>query len=166
MPFRNRNYLRPIITEKHEVTWSLLAADHGTADIPVQLVKGVPAADTDNSIEVTAGHHVRSIYIEMNIAAQTITNPKVYHWKVEVFKKGQTNTSPNTYFQDDKSSIIKRGMEMLPSDVGTVFKRVFVVKIPKRSQRIGLGDSIFIFFRASSTETVNNCGFSIYKAIQ
>ncbi len=163
MPFRRRRFLAPLKTDKHEITWSDLAADFGAANISKQLSLGVAAEDKGAGTECMVGSHVRSIYIEMNIAAETITNPKVLHWLVEVRDFNQTGATPNLYYQNDRSIIIKRGMEMLPKNVSTVFKRIFVVRIPKKAQRISMGSGIFLKFRCSSTEAINVCGFAIYK---
>ncbi len=164
MPFRQR-FRAPIKTDKHEVTWSLLAADFGTATTSILLVDGVEAANKNASTECMVGSHVDSIYIEMNIAAETITNPKVLHWEVllKPFSASGASSNPSLYYQVARNQIIKRGMEMLPKAVSTVYKRIFVVKIPKKARRIGLDDQIALAFRASSTETLNICGFAIYK---
>ncbi len=164
MVFRRRSrFLAPLKTDKHEITWSDLAADMGTATNSHQLVLGVDAEDKGSATECMLGSHVRSIYIEMNIAAETVTNPKVLHWVIEARDVNQTGTTPTLYYQDDRSIIFKRGMEMLPKDVSTVYKRILVVRIPKKAQRISKGAGIFIKFRCSSTEAVNVCGFAIYK---
>ncbi len=161
MPFRRNRAIGK--TDKHENTWSDLAADYGTATIEKILVSGVDVGAKVGPTDVAVGSHIKWIYIEMNIAAQVITNPKVLHWVVEVRMPGMAGTNPTTYYQDARSFIMHRGMEMLPADVGTVFKRIFVVKVPKSYQRIKQGMLIVLRLRASSTETVNQCGFAIYK---
>ncbi len=163
MPFHRRRFVAPLKTDKHEVTWSNLAADMGTATVSVTLATCVASEDKGAGTECMVGSHVRSVYVEMNIAAETVTNPKVLHWVVECRDVNQTGTTPSLYYQDDRSIIIKRGMEMLPKDVSTVFKRIFVVRIPKKAQRMSMGAGIFIKFRCSSTESINVCGFGIYK---
>ena len=103
------------------------------------------------------------MYIEFNVAAETITNPKVLHWTIQGGSEGSTLENPSTYYQGNRSSIFKRGMEMLPKDVGTVYKRIFTVKIPKKFQRVSENAFISLLFRCSSTEAINVCGFGIYK---
>ncbi len=162
MPFRSR--LRaPIKTDKHELTWSNLAADIGTATLVINLAKGVPPADKNAATECEIGARINSIYVEFNVAAETITNPKILHWAVQGGSEGSTKENPTTYYQSNRSFILKRGMEMLPKDVSTVYKRIFVVKIPKKLQRQTADSFIDILFRASSTESINLCGFAIYK---
>ncbi len=161
MPFRrNRTIVK---TDKHENTWSDLAADYGTATIEKILASGVDVGAKIGPTDVAVGSHIKWIYVEFNTAAQTTTNPKVLHWTVEIRMPGMAGSNPTTYYQDQRSFIIHRGMEMLPSDVATVFKRIFVIKIPRSYQRIKQGMLIVLRFRASSTETINQCGFAVYK---
>ncbi len=58
---------------------------------------------------------------------------------------------------------MKRGMEMLPTNVATVFKRIFVVKIPRVYNRVGDTDQYTFQYIASSSQTINACGIAIYK---
>ncbi len=155
--------LRPVNSEKHEITFSNLAADFGTADVAIEIVKAVSLSDVNLAIEVPVGATVKWIFFELNFAAQVTTNPKILHWMVVKRPFGSSIGTPSSYNQNSKRFVLKRGMEMLPSDVATVFKRIFVVKIPPRLRRMGDNDSIFLVMRASSTETINGCGFMIYK---
>ena len=164
MAFHRRNrFLAPLKTDKHEVTFSFLAADAGTANLSVNFATVVAAEDKGASTECMVGSHVRSIFIEMNIAAETITNPKIVHWLVEFKSVNQTGSTPTLYYQDDRSIISKRGMEMLPKAVSTVYKRIFVVRVPKKAQRMTMGSTMTLKFRCTSTEAINICGFVIYK---
>ncbi len=162
MPFRRR-MLSPVKSDKHEITWSSLAADIGTSTLTVPLVIGVASANKDTATECEVGSRVNSVYLEMNIAAQTTTNPKVLHWEMQGGPEGTTLENPTTYYQGNRSQIFKRGMEMLPTDTSTVFKRIFVVRIPKKMRRIQENGFISILFRCTSTESINICGFAIYK---
>ncbi len=157
-----RNRYARLKTEKHEVTWSFLA-QNASAQQSIEISKGVNLANKDTGTEVGIGSHIPWIYFELNIAAQVITNPKVFHWQISSVPVGGINSSPSTYFNLDRAQIIKRGMEMLPSDVGTVFKRIFTVKIPKIYQRVKDDQKIILSYICSSTETINFCGFAIYK---
>ncbi len=161
MPFsrRNRTFQK---RDKHEVTYTALAENAGSQkNVPLLIV--VPVADKDTSTECSVGSHVNGIYCEINIAAQTTTNPKTVHWTVEMFRLGETLANSNTYYQPSRSRVLKRGLEMLPSDQSTVYKRMFFVALPKGR----LQDNINVNFRyiASSTETINTCGFFIYKEL-
>ncbi len=165
MPFRRRGP-RPVVTSnKHEITWSFLAADLGASTNSVTLIDPVAASTKDAATEVSIGSRVEWIYIEFNIAAETITNPKIVHWEVIVVPVGMTISAPNVYFGPDRSYILKRGMEMLPKDVATVYKRTFVVKVPRIYQRMKDNQQFAIRAIASSTETINYCGFAVYKEL-
>ncbi len=154
--FRN---LHPVKTEKTEITWSDLATDYGSANVNKTIA--VPGT---NDLEI--GDTINWVYFEFNCAAQTTTNPKVLHWSVIKLRTGQSAPTGSTYNQAIKAQILKRGMEMLPSDVATVYKRQFVVKLPRSIKRFRDGDSLIISFRASSTETINNCGFAVFRAFK
>ncbi len=164
MPFRKR-LVAPLQSDKHEITWSSLAADVGTSSLVIPLAIGVHSANKDTATECEIGSRVNGIYIEMNIAAQTVTNPKVLHWTVQGGQEGSTLENPTTYYQGNRSNIYKRGMEMLPTDTSTVFKRIVFVRIPKKQRRQQENGFISILFRCSSTESINVCGFAIYKEL-
>ncbi len=150
--------------DKHEITWSNLAQNASTNQA-IALSLGVSVGDKDTSTECAVGSHIRGIYLEFHFSAQVTTNPKVIHWKVVVIRSGQTMEVANSYYQPTRSQVIKRGMEMLPSDQSTVFKRIVFVSIPKAYQRVKEGSSIRFDYQASSAETINACGFAIYKEI-
>ncbi len=158
---------RPIVkSDKHEVTWSNLSQDAATAVVTVGLATGVAPADRNSSTEIGQGNRVTSIYFEFNISAAQTGNVNVFHWEIVLMPNNLTPPAPNLYYQPGKNLIIKRGMEMLPTNVATVFKRIFVVRIPKKGQRVGLGDKIQFRYQSSSTQTINCCGIAIYKEWQ
>ncbi len=157
-------FRRPIIkSDKHEITWSNLA-QNAAAQQSVTLSQGVPTADADTATETEIGSRITSIYFEFHFSAQVITNPKVIHWVINAgIQQGETLSTTSTYYQGDRSKIIKRGMEMLPADQSTVFKRIFVVRIPKVYQRVKANSFIQFRYISTSTETINACGIAIYK---
>jgi len=137
----------------------------GTAAVTNTIAVGTDSADVNTATEVHIGSRVNSVYVEFNVAAQTTTNPKVFHWKVIAIPPvSATMSAPTSYFAIDRSFILKRGMEMLPSDVATVFKRMFVVKLGKYRRMLD-GGTIALVGQCSSTETINWCGFTIYKEL-
>ncbi len=163
MPFSRR--FRPVIhSEKHEVTWSNLA-QNASATQTINLVNPVDPTQKDGPTEVLIGSSIRSIYFEFHFSAQVVTNPKVIHWIILQERIGQTTGSPATYDNLEKSQIFKRGMEMLPADQSTVFKRIFVVKIPRFMQRAKANSDIRLEYICTSAETINACGFAIYKEL-
>ncbi len=162
MSFRRALRNRPVHSEKHETTWSNLVENAST----VKQIDIVNAIETPvAAIDVSIGDTVKWIYFEFHFSAEVTTSPKVIHWIVQKVPSGvsQMEAIPSTYDSKVKKFIFKRGMEMLPSDQGTVFKRIFVVKIPPRYSRFGDGDQIQFRYICSSTETINACGIAVYK---
>ncbi len=119
----------------------------------------------DNTAEVSIGCHIKWLYCEINFAAQVITNPKTVNWTIRMVMPGQSPSVPTQLYAIDRSYVLKRGMEMLPKDVGTVYKRMFVVKIPRVYQRMKEGQKLEFEYVASSSETMNTCGIFIFKEI-
>ena len=112
------------------------------------------------------GSHVRGIYLEFQFSAETITSTKIMNWAIYILRSPLAATAasnPNQFGQIDRKNIMKRGMEMLPKSVNTVIKRIVYVPLPKR--RLGESDKVLFEYIASSTETINSCGFGIYKEI-
>ncbi len=157
--------LRPIKTDKHEVTFTVLATDQSTQQ-NITLATGVQSADKNASTECEIGSHVKWIFCELNFSPAAISNPKIIHWCISINPTGAGNVqSPALYYQTSRSRVLKRGMEMLPVSVGTVFKRIFVVKIPRKAQRMAEGSKLMFNYICTSAETVNVCGFFVYKEI-
>ncbi len=154
---RNRPTLK---TVKAETTWSILQADQGTAVQSVDLIKAVNNPTTD--IQVGIGSRARWIYLEFNISPETTTSPQIVHWQV-VKNPGSALTlqSPALYGTSVRKWILKRGMEMMVRDQGTMIKRIFVVKVPPKMRRMDEDDVFQIRWIATSTQTMNNCGISI-----
>ncbi len=159
--FRQRN---PTKVDKHEKTFTRLAADESTTQ-NVNLYTGVPVGDKNAAGEVSVGSHVKWVYCEINFAAQVITNPKTIHWTIRIVPPAASPSVPSQMYQIDRSYVLKRGMEMLPKDVGTVYKRIFVVRIPRIYQRVKEGQILEFEYVASSTEAMNSCGIFIFKEI-
>ncbi len=155
----------PIKTDKHEQTWSNLAQNASTQQ-SIRIIDGVLPSAKNTATECEVGSRVNWVYFEFHFSPEATTTAKVIHWDIDFVPAG-TGSFPNanTYYTTQRAEIIKRGMEMLPRDQGTVFKRIFVVKIPKKFRRIT--DAVQMNFRyiCSSTETINACGIAIYKEI-
>ncbi len=167
MPYNRRTRrFAPLQSDKHEVTWSNLAQDASGAQF-VQLTTAVQPAAKNASTEVGIGSKVKGFYIEMHFSANIITNPKVIHWII--IRRPQnlspTAITPSLYYQAGRKFIIKRGMEMLPKDTGTVYKRAFFVRIPPVYQRQGETDTFNLVYICTSSEAINACGICIYKEL-
>ncbi len=162
MPYGRRRMTSPVKSDKHEVTWSNLSQNASTVQT-VALAVGTQSASKDDSTEVETGAHVYGIYFEFHFSAAETGNANVIHWKIEYNPSDKTMSNPNVYYQTDRAYTMKRGMEMLPVNVSTVFKRIFVVKIPRKYSRLVESDTIRFRYIASSTQQINACGIAIYK---
>ena len=161
--YRRRQQAKaPLKSDKHEVTWSSLGQNASTTQ-SVVLAVGVASADKDSSSEVEVGAHIRNVYIEFNVSAETITSTKVFHWWLKYDYSGQTDENPNSYYQAQRSQVLKRGMEMLVKDVSTQTKRIISVRIPPKFSRMTMSTGLKFQYIASSSESINVCGFAIYK---
>ncbi len=164
MPGRSsRRRYSPLQSDKHEITWSNLG-QNASAIQTIVLAKGTPHSSKNIGSEVEIGSHIYGFYLEFHFSAETVTNPKVIHWKVHFDRPTQTPTSPALYYQNDRSQIIQRGMEMLPKDVSTVFKRILFVT-SKNFKRIPDAATVNFSYICSSSETINACGIVLYKEI-
>ncbi len=165
MPFIRRRQRNPVKSDKHELTWTNLSQD-ASSQQTVTLVSAVQPASKNTSSEVFIGSHVKWLYLEFHFSAETVTSAKVIHWVVEKLQGTETGTGvPSLYYQVGRNTLLKRGMEMLPKDVSTVFKRIVVVRIPFRKQRIDDTGVIRFRYICSSAETINACGIAIYKEL-
>ncbi len=147
-------------SEKHEITWSNLA--DASASFLITIATGTK--DVTAVTEVRIGSIIKWVYIEMNIGNDATTD-MIFHWKVHKSPFGTTMTNAGIYDQVDKRFIMKRGMEMLPASSADslLVKRIFVVKIPKRYQRMGDGDALELQVQKSSATATNFCGFGIFR---
>ncbi len=156
-----------IHSEKHESTWSNLIQDASSA-VSIPLVTGVGRDEIGTNPDFCkVGSRVTTIYLEFHFANQDDTNPEpnVIHWVVECSRDGLSMGAPNVYNQDSKSYIVKRGMEMLPKDTSTVYKRIVVVRIPRIYQRVKLNTVTRLRYIATSNQVINTCGIIVYKEI-
>ncbi len=160
---RNRGLsLRPVHSEKKEITWSQLSQNAGS-EVAITLLVSVPPGDVNIANEVPTGATVKGFYIEFQFSAETITNTKIIHWSVVKEPFDSAIANPNVYNDKTKRFVFKRGMEMLPKSVNTVIKRIIFVPMPPKFRRMGEGDRVAFKYIASSSETINACGFAIYK---
>ncbi len=149
-------------SQKHEITWSNLSQNAATV-VKIPIIKGVDPGSATADTDVVIGNNVRSVYFEFHFSPESTTTAKVIHWQFVKEPFSSNISNPNTYNQTDKRFIMKRGMEMLVRDQGTVFKRIFVVKVPRIYQRVGDTDQYTFQYICSSSETINACGFVIFK---
>ncbi len=169
MPISRRSLsLRPVKTEKHEVTWSNLIQDASTVK-EVILIKAAAAEPTTGN-QVETGSQVKAIFVETNLnGVDNSGATTVFHWMVYKNPGGSfASLSPASYDTNRKKFILKRGMEMLPAipigSGGTVqTKRIFVIKIPKVYHRFGEDDELVLSYINTSASAINYCGIAIFK---
>ncbi len=154
--------MAPLVTDKHEVSWSNLGQNASAVQV-INLAIGTVVADKNTSTEVAIGSKITSIYFEFHFSSEAGADARVIHWQIYRQKSGETIPIPSLYYQTNRSSIFKRGMEMLPDDDSVVFKRVFVVRIPKIYQRQIQTGALRFSYISTSASTINACGFAIYK---
>ncbi len=163
--------LRPIHTEKHEITWSLLGLNASGAQ-SILIARAVKQPST--STEMETGSRLGAIFFETNLNGVDNSGVvQVVHWAVVKVPSGDGTfiIDPAIYDSNKKRFTFHRGMEMLPEipigSGGTVqTKRIFTVKLPKRFQRMGEDDEVRLVFKSSSASNINFCGIAIYKEIQ
>ncbi len=167
MPFSRRQMsLRPVISQKHEITWSNLGQDASTVQ-EIQLINGTESPVTAQDVDI--GSIVKWIYLETNLNGVDNSGvAQVFHWIIIKRPAGAFADDPSTYNQDSKKFVIKRGMEMLPEiplgSGGTVqTKRIFVVKLPSRIRRFDDGDSLALRYKSTSSSGINYCGIAIFR---
>ncbi len=152
--------IRPVKSEKEEVNFQNLSVNAGTAQT-IAVITALDSPTTAGGVEI--GDTVGTIFCEINFSPETVTSTKIVHWWISKRPFGTVSGNPSSYDQSDKRFIFKRGMEMLPKDVGTTIKRIFTIRLPPRFRRFGDGDKLEFKYIASSTETINVCGIFIFK---
>ncbi len=165
MPYNRFRKMHPVNSDKKEQTWSLLGIDAGTAVQTVNIILVTEISTVNAGFEAGVGARIGSMYFEFHFSAAQTGNANVIHWEVVHVPVTATQSSPNTYYQNDRSKILKRGMEMLPTNVSTVFKRIFTIS-PRMFKRLTQGDKIDFRFQASSTQQINACDFAITKVFR
>ncbi len=161
--------LRPIHSEKKETTWTFLAQNASTIQT-ITLVNAVRTPST--GVEVNIGSIVKWLYIETNLnGVDNSSGAQIFHFQIYKSPNNQLgNIDPSIYDAVTKKWVLKRGMDMLPDiplgSGGTVqTKRVMVIRIPKKMQRMGDNDKIILTYKSTSASGLNYCGFSIFKEL-
>ncbi len=155
--------IRPVVhSEKKEFTWTALGEDASTEKTHI-IYNGTPSADVNLGTEIEVGSVVKWVYFEFHFSAETTTAAKVVHWLIQFVPDGMTTTTPSVYNGGSKSYVVKRGMAMLVRDQSTVFKERFVVKIPRKYQRVAVNTQLEFRYISTSSNTQNSCGFTICK---
>ncbi len=155
MPFSRRSRFPTLKTKKLETTVTQLSTNLGAGVQNLTLAKAInnPIADTD----VPIGSKLRWAQVEFNVSAENIASPKTLHWLIAKNPANDLTFTPTLYGTSIRKFIFQRGLEMLPSNVATVIKRIITIKIPPRYKRMDEEDELQFKYLASSTEAMNFC---------
>ncbi len=155
MPGSRRSRYPTLKTKKLENTVTQLSTNLGAGVQKVILAKSLnnPTADT----EVPIGSKLRWTQVEFNVSAENIASPKTLHWLIAKNPANDLTFTPTLYGTDTRKFIFQRGLEMLPSNVATVIKRIITIRIPPRYKRMDENDELQFLYLASSTEAMNFC---------
>ncbi len=164
--FRRAMSLRPVVSQKHETTWSNLGENASTTKT-VTLIEALESPIAGKDVDISS--IIKWIYVEFNLnGVDNSGTVQVFHWYIMKVPAGLTEPGPSSYNSDQKKFILKRGMEMLPEipigSGGTVqTKRVFTVRLPPRIRRFDDGDKLLLKYISTSSSGINFCGISIFK---
>ncbi len=169
MPFRNRNYLRPVHSIKHIV--DLQGGTQGDAGTTIDLVNAVDAPVLANVSEVEVGSKVNSFFLNVQVisTAEVALNNMYFI----VFKNAGDNIPTSNIppanqvgSSDFKTKVFHQEMAMLSDSNDSIPITMFkgVLKIPRHMTRMGINDKISLqFFNAGVGNTRNFCVQCIYK---
>lgn len=164
--FRRSLALRPVVSLKHENTWSNLA-QNASGGITIDQIVGQESPVGAPDVDIAS--IVKSIFFEFNlVGVDNSPNAQVFHWMIVKNPGKLISFDAILYNQDNKKFILKRGMEMLPEvplDAAPTIqiKRQFVLKLPPRLRRFDDNDALQLVYKTSSASTINFCGISIFK---
>ncbi len=160
--------LRPVKSEKHEITWSFLS-QNASSPQSILIARGVKQASL--STEQPTGSRLATVFFEFNLnGVDNSGTVQIFHWAIVKVPSGDGTfiIDPSLYDSNKKRFTFHRGMEMLPEipigSGGTVqTKRIFTVKLPSKFQRMGEDDELRLVYKSTSASGINFCGIAIYK---
>ncbi len=171
LSFRRRTFLRPVNTLKHivDIQGGLVAGTQAVNTI----VKGVDNPVTDAvPQEVTVGSHVKSLFINIQVAATgTAAIANVYFI---IFGNPGGVISVATYpngnavgTSDLRKMVFHQEMLMTEKNTTAIPRTLFkgVIRVPRKFQRIGSNDTLHIALFAPGVN-FDFCFQVIYKEIR
>ncbi len=166
---RSRNYLRPVNTLKHIVDrQGGLVLDVIQEEIIIH-GKDNPV-HTTNAQEVTSGSHVKSFFLNIQVAASStaaLANVYMYIYGNPGGNLGNWPKGNVVGVSDRRKNVFHQEMIMTEKNT-TAFPRTLfrgVIKIPRKFARIGLEDEIAIQLYAPGVN-YDYCIQCIYKEIR
>ncbi len=159
--------VRPQVhSTKHYVQFPIDQVTTGTSQI-VGLIQGVAVLNKNLSSEVEEGSSVKAIYVELWLQNQS----NLGEFIVTITKDLSNGSGPTFVEQaslmtyDNKKNVFYTSQGLTSNDgvSGPVSVIRGWVKIPKSKQRFGLGDRLVLNIANVSANSLNRCGFAIYK---
>ncbi len=156
----------PIHSQKHivQITRSSVVTVSRNTE---SLINALPIADVNTPVEVTEGAIVKAVYIELWLESSSNNGFEI----VTVIKVPESGTGPtfaqmqalNSY--TNKKNILFTHQALSANDgVGNPIPVLRQwIKIPKSKQRFGLGDNLMLSISNPSVNTLDYCGFAIFK---
>ncbi len=132
-----------------------------------KFIEGIESTQANLVDEVAEGAIVKAIYLELWILDSANDGSFVINLcKVPILNAGPTFTNMNslgTYV--NKKNILYTTQGLTPNNgVGNpipIIRQWF--KIPKTKQRFGLGDTLVLTIANNGANTLEYCGFALYK---
>ncbi len=172
--FNRGNRLRPINTIKHVVD-SQQSIPAGT-EIDVALINSVENAVSTNATENDQGSYVRSIFLNVQVVPTTDATGLINNVYMYLF--GNPNAVINTIqfppvnevgTSATRNLIFHQEMAMMSDSNDSIPITLFkgVLKLPKKFQRMGVGDQVSVKIGTpAGGAVVNACVQCIYKEVR
>ncbi len=156
----------PIHSVKHYVQFPITAITTATEQ-DVLLVQAVEQSTSTLATEVAEGSIVKAVYVELwlentgNLGESIVTIVK--DTKNELGPSFTQMASLFTY--DNKKNILFTHQGLTSNDGVSQPTNIIRgwIKIPKSKQRFGLGDILVMNIANVSSQSLNRCGFAVYK---
>ncbi len=156
----------PIHSQKHYVQFPISQITTATA-IAITLAHGVESTLANLASEVVEGSLLKAVYFELWLQNQGNLGESI----VTLSKNPLNNTGPsfvnhgNLFAYENKKNILWTHQGLTSNDgvSGPVCVHKGWEKIPKSKQRFGLGDTLTVNISNVSSNSLNRCGFALYK---
>jgi len=156
----------PIMSVKHIVQFPIDQVLTGTRQ-EVELILAVNNTAANGAKEVIEGAIVKAVFIELWLENQgNLGESIVTVTKDTNAAKGPTFTEMAGLFSYTNKKNVFFTHQGLTSNDGVAQPTNIMrgwIKIPKSKQRFGLGDTLTLSIANVSSNSLNRCGFAIYK---
>ncbi len=161
--------MRPVIhSVKHQVQYPFSAIATGITE-NILLATAVNQTAADIAVEVQEGSIIKAVFVELWLQNTSSNGHAVVILeKVPVGGTGATASQMADLFNYvNKKNILFTHEGLTTNDgVGNPMRILGSwFKIPKGKQRFGLGDRLFLTIANPSANSLNRCGFTLYKEL-